>query len=255
MPALRKPNVPRLRPGHQFARGLIRAHLFHEGRGGLTHDIIAAANVGTLTATPVWVSGPRGPAIKFTSASSQYISAAAVPALSNFSILTSVYDTGSGNRTIVAQGNAGASALMFYLRAADLGFTSSGFKFINYTLPANRWVRIAAIYDGAALRVYLDGKLSASGAASGVPDSGGSFTISRLGGFAGQYWDGQISEVKVYNRALSAAEIALDYARVDPFSEFRAGVRPLVLGIWPPAATAKAPPPRSRPLRIWSRVA
>jgi hypothetical protein len=77
-------------------------------------------------------------------------------------------------------------------------------------LPLNIWTHLAATYDGSMFRVYVNGVLNASRALTG------SMSVSSrqltIGGNAvwGEYFNGLIDEVRLYNRALSAAEIQTD---------------------------------------------
>jgi len=68
------------------------------------------------------------------------------------------------------------------------------------------WHFIVATWDGSTLRGYINGERAGSTSASGTTSDGyedsiGSFNNSK------QYWDGQISNVRFYNRALSDSEI------------------------------------------------
>jgi hypothetical protein len=77
-------------------------------------------------------------------------------------------------------------------------------------LPTNQWSHIAATYDGAAMRLYIDGAQAAQ-----TNYSGGIFSGSANVGIGGIpqgtafNWPffGTLDEVSIYNRALSAAEI------------------------------------------------
>jgi chitodextrinase len=72
------------------------------------------------------------------------------------------------------------------------------------------WSHLAATYDGGEIRLYVNGSLVASQAASGpVTTSTG---VLRIGGNSvwNEWFAGLIDEVRVYNRALSAAEIQTD---------------------------------------------
>ena len=71
-------------------------------------------------------------------------------------------------------------------------------------MPLDTWAHVAATYDGATLRLYVDGTLVASVAATGaIATSTGAL---RIGGNTlwGEYFQGLIDEVRVYNRALTA---------------------------------------------------
>jgi hypothetical protein len=73
------------------------------------------------------------------------------------------------------------------------------------------WHHLAASYDGTTATVYVDGQPVGLGAAA----SAGSTTVSRLRigdlAFPGYYFKGVIDEVRLYDRALSAADITAIY--------------------------------------------
>ena len=76
--------------------------------------------------------------------------------------------------------------------------------------PPARWAHLAETYDGSSVRLYVNGTLVSTTAAPGSLAS--STAPLRIGGnnIWGEYFSGLIDEVRVYNRALSAAEIQLD---------------------------------------------
>jgi hypothetical protein len=77
-------------------------------------------------------------------------------------------------------------------------------------LPVNTWTHLAATYDGSTQRLYVNAVLVGSRPQAGsISTSGGKLFI---GGNSiwGEYFTGYIDEVRVYNRALTQAEIALD---------------------------------------------
>ena len=71
------------------------------------------------------------------------------------------------------------------------------------------WHFITATYDGANERLYEDGAQIGSQAASGPNQNGGQdlHIGYEPAGFGGQYFSGTIDDVRIYNRALSAAEV------------------------------------------------
>lgn len=83
---------------------------------------------------------------------------------------------------------------------------------ISTYVPANQWKHVVATYDGTTSKTYVDGVLFASAAQSGIIKYSGynSPIIGRSPGTS-EYFDGKISSVKVYNRALSAAEVLQNY--------------------------------------------
>ena len=77
-------------------------------------------------------------------------------------------------------------------------------------LTTNTWIHLAGTYDGATLRLYVNGVQVSSRAQTGA------IAIStnplQIGGdtLYGQYFPGRIDEIRIYNRALSATEIQGD---------------------------------------------
>jgi hypothetical protein len=74
----------------------------------------------------------------------------------------------------------------------------------------NTWTHLASTYDGAMLRLYVNGVEVGNRALPGsiLPSDG----PLRIGGNSiwGEYFQGRIDEVRIYNRALSTAEIQED---------------------------------------------
>ncbi len=79
----------------------------------------------------------------------------------------------------------------------------------NTVLNTGEWYHVAATWDGANVRIYVNGQLDNTPAAR----SGTIGTDTRplyLGGRAGaDYFDGMIQDVRIYRTALSASEIAI----------------------------------------------
>ena len=77
-------------------------------------------------------------------------------------------------------------------------------------LPANSWSYLAETYDGSTLRLYVNGTQVAATAHTGSIAS--STNPLQIGGDSiyGQYFAGLIDEVRVYNVALTAAQIQTD---------------------------------------------
>jgi Concanavalin A-like lectin/glucanases superfamily len=77
-------------------------------------------------------------------------------------------------------------------------------------LTLNAWSHLATTYDGASWKFYVNGTLVASRAfAAPIGVSTGAL---RIGGnnIWPEWFKGQIDEVRIYSRALSAAEVVLD---------------------------------------------
>jgi chitodextrinase len=77
-------------------------------------------------------------------------------------------------------------------------------------LPLGSWTHLATTYDGTTLRFYVNGSQVASIAYGGpITTSSGAL---RIGGDSmwGEYFNGLIDEMRIYNYALSASQIQTD---------------------------------------------
>jgi hypothetical protein len=94
-------------------------------------------------------------------------------------------------------------------------FINSANTLFEFVAPANTiipqvWQHIAWVYDGATLKLYVNGNLKGQKAANGqftatnIP-----FAIGRsiAGGGLNFYWGGRIDEVSAWSKALTQAEI------------------------------------------------
>ena len=94
-----------------------------------------------------------------------------------------------------------------------LFFTKNGVVDIRATsavIPNNQWVHIAAVVSSATgVEFYIDGQLAqTSGNTAAVKVGNDVFGIGRgYGNGEGQYWPGNIDEVRVYNTPLTGTEI------------------------------------------------
>ena len=133
----------------------------------------------------------------------------------------------------------------FLIRIGDSSFPSDQIQVTNGSyskfpttgnpanaLPVNRWVHIAVTYDSGKVCIYVDGKLQSSGNCGyGAVNWGVYAPIdqeqSERGFHIGYSYElkrqlpGEIAEVRVWNRVLTADEIAAPdhFYTVDPASE------------------------------------
>ena len=78
-------------------------------------------------------------------------------------------------------------------------------------LAANVWTHLAATYDGVTQRLFVNGVEVNSRSVSGaIVNSTGPLSIGGNGQWLEENFAGMIDEVRIYNRALSAAEILVD---------------------------------------------
>jgi hypothetical protein len=84
-------------------------------------------------------------------------------------------------------------------------------RFVTTQLPeAGRWHHVAATYDSLAIRLFVDGKLAGEFDVHGnLPATNSALYIGtkRSGAPAGDYFAGLLSDVRLYDRALTAGEV------------------------------------------------
>src|SRR4051794_37933501 len=78
-------------------------------------------------------------------------------------------------------------------------------------VEADVWTHLAFTYDGAHMRLYVNGELAATKAQSEGPLWGeGPLAIGCNPDYSPEVFDGKIDEVRVYDRALGAGEVEPD---------------------------------------------
>ena len=92
-------------------------------------------------------------------------------------------------------------------------FGSVGIALGTKTIPLNNWHHYTYVYDGTALKLYLDGVLDAQSVASGnISNYTSVMNIGKYVYHGGstyyQFFNGKLDEIRIYNRALTATEIA-----------------------------------------------
>ena len=69
----------------------------------------------------------------------------------------------------------------------------------------DEWNLVTAVYDGANMRLYLNGEEWDFQPKTGTLTSSTGFSVGNDA--SGNYFDGDIDDVRVYNRALTAAQV------------------------------------------------
>ena len=191
--------------------GLVAAYGFNEGAGTAVVDASGNGNTGVISGATWTAAGRYGGALVFngTSAVVTVPSAASLQLTTGMTLEAWVYPTAAptGWRAVVAK-----NVDRYYLMAASSpnnrpaagGTWTAGNQ--NTAGPAvlavNTWTHLAATFDGAMVRLYVNGGLVASQAQTTalVPTAG----TLQIGGdsYPGEFFAGRIDEVRIYNRAL-----------------------------------------------------
>ena len=195
---------------------LMAAYGFNEGSGTVVNDVSGNGNNGTISGATWTTSGKYGNALTFngTNALVTVNNATSLQLTSAMTLEAWVYPTtvNSAWRDVIYKGNDN-----YYLEGTSsnasrpaMGGTFGADLYGTSALTANTWAHLAATYDGATMRLYVNGVQVASRAQTGAIAT--STNPLQIGGDSlyGQYFAGRIDEVRIYNRALSAAEIQND---------------------------------------------
>src|SRR4051812_42526893 len=203
------------------APGLVAAYGMEEAGGTTLSDLSGNGNNGVLSGA-TWTSAGRfGSALRFNG-TNNFVT---VPDSASLDLTTGMTQEawvnpaalGSIFRTVTLKDRPGGLVYDLYAtsggKAAPSGEISiAGDKSVAGTtaIPLNTWTHLATTYDGAFQRLYVNGVQVAQRAQTG--SIGTSTGALRIGGNQvwGEYFDGAIDEVRVYNRALVVTEIQAD---------------------------------------------
>ena len=200
---------------------LVAAYAFDEGSGSSVADLSGNGNVGALDGASWTTAGKFGSALSFNGSSSR-VRVPDAPSLDLTSAVTLeawVYPAAAqSDWRAVVQKEADSyllSASSFGTLRPATGVTVGGSvpnAFGPNALPVGVWSHLAMTYDGATLRLYVNGVQVASTPVTGAITSTGNPLW--IGGNSpyGEYFNGRIDEVRVYRAALSQAEIQADMA-------------------------------------------
>ncbi|MEX2185792.1 MAG: right-handed parallel beta-helix repeat-containing protein [Pirellulales bacterium] len=103
-----------------------------------------------------------------------------------------------------------------YWNAGKLRFFINQYNggFVEASVATGAWSHVAGTYDGATIKLYVNGNLAASAAYS-TPINSSAQPLQIGRGQGGYFWKGRIDEFSVYGTALAAGQIATHYSRQD----------------------------------------
>ena len=100
-----------------------------------------------------------------------------------------------------------ADDIRFYIHYGAASFVETG-----TALAANNWYHVVGTYDNTNQKIYINGSESASISRTGnISVSAFDIQIGRYGGAVSTQYDNSIAQPRIYNRALTAAEVLQNY--------------------------------------------
>lgn len=205
--------------------GLVGWWKLDDGTGTSATDSSSNALTGTLNNGPTWVNNcPRNKCLNFVGASTQNISITDNAALkpSSVSIAAWVNPTTTATlASLVEKGSSFSAGYGIFITTDPYlcglltvaGGNASGSSTTNMT--AGIWKHVAMTYDGTNFKLYINGvsEVVQGGASCGINSNTGAITNDTLNLTIGARtstlfpYNGQIDDVRVYNRALTAQEV------------------------------------------------
>jgi glucose/arabinose dehydrogenase len=205
--------------------GLVGAWGFDEAAGTTTADASGNNNIGTINGASRITTGKFGSALNFNG-SSNWVTvndSASLHLTTGMTVEGWVYPTANGSggatwRAMAVKETATGLAWALY-PFGDAGFPS-GHAFTaseqwargTSVLALNAWSHVAVTYDGTTVRFFVNGTQVGTKAQTGSLVT--SSQPLRFGGDAvwPEWFKGRLDEIRIYNRALTAAQIQSDMA-------------------------------------------
>jgi len=205
-------------PAAPAAPALVAAYGFNETSGSTFADASGHGLTGTrMGDTNQVYSAKYGRALSFNGSTAY----ATVPDNNRLDVKAMTIEAwvrptviAGSTRTAIYKGRSDGSSYALYAANSSGIVTAGAFNGAERraigasALPLQTWSHIATTYDGSALRLYVNGTLVRTTATSG-PLTAGSGPLT-FGGHGGQWFRGQMDDVRIYDGALSQAAIAKD---------------------------------------------
>jgi hypothetical protein len=187
----------------------------YPGSGATWTDLSGNNNTGTLVNSPTFNSGNQGSLV--FNGTNQYVTDTISIASSPFTIICWVYPSVTpASKTVFSVGSGAGTRLALHLRMVTN--TSFLFGLYNDDLSATVtgvtgvWNCFAVTFTtGFVQSIYQNGIFNISRTAGGYYVGNTTCNIGRWANNNAEYVNGNIANVQVYNRALSAAEISQNF--------------------------------------------
>ena len=199
---------------------------FDEGAGLTAYDS-TGDNDGTICGA-TWTDGKDGGALSFNGTDS-YVDVPDDPSLrfdqsDSFSIAYWAKPTTDGGCYLISKMRASGQGIFgysggYYAPNGEFGFVveKSGKNYAGVqtqtdAAPAGSWYHVAAVYDNRDMKIYLNGQLEGTGTFTYDTDSTVPTEYLCIGaraydGKRDLYFKGLVDDVRIYNNALSQAEV------------------------------------------------
>src|SRR6185503_1333269 len=206
---------------------LVGCWQMEENGGSILIDGSSFTNHASLIGSPVWTPGMVGTYSLSLNGTTQY---ASVPDDASLDLTNQITIAGwikpgrVATQDLVKKAiNGGTNGYELSLASSTSAFPQKVFFRINqgtsadtyrvnsttlYPIDGNTWMHVAATFDGTNLKIYINGQLEGTTSAAGQTISTNSLALGLGAQSDGQrMYQGALDDVRIYNRALTLAEI------------------------------------------------
>jgi hypothetical protein len=206
--------------------GLVAHWPFDEGSGPVAGDVSGNGHTGFLTNGPQWLAAP---ALSFDG-SNDHVDAGAFDVSGSALTLAAwiwaedLANCSSNDCRILSKSTGTAEADHYFMLSTISSSAQTRLRFRLKTggstttliassgdLSEKEWLHVAAVYNGSTMELFLDGVSVGSTGKTGTLSQDPSVPVW-IGGnpteATSKPWHGRIDDVRIYDRSLSAAELA-----------------------------------------------
>ena len=135
------------------------------------------------------------------------------PSTTKLSISAWAYKTDTSQASIIGRGASVDYGIFVYGSSLQFGLNTGSWTTITTTIPTvNTWFHVCATWDGTTMKLYVDGVLASSASKTGtISYTSNNTTIGKNSTLSGFEWDGKISNVAIWDKAITEDEILRVY--------------------------------------------
>lgn len=221
--------------GDSLQRGLRAYWKLDENTGTSTADASTSGSTGTLTNGPTWTTGRIGSGVTLDGTNDYIETANVADNLSSFSVsawfkiptncttthcplVSKVANLAGGDVGWALVANGASKGQLFFLTHGPTINDYNG-RYTSATFSDGNWHHALVTHDNGTIVMYVDGMLRTDmiDTAAGTPGSFSNSNNVRIGtDYDGNYYQGSVDEVRIYDRTLSAEEAAKLYKTTIP---------------------------------------
>lgn len=210
----------------RFETGVSGYWHLDESTSSVVYDASGSGNTGTLV-NASWASGSNcraGSCLSF-SGSNSYMNASSSESLSPQSAITislwiklNAIPSGTYNEIVQKYGAYGLKIDAVTSKVIGYVWGAPENHYSTTALTTGTWYHIAMTFDGSVHKIYVNGvNENSENDARSIPVSSNPLRVAgRESAGAGEYINGILDEIRIYNRALSASEIKARYNDLKP---------------------------------------